>query len=86
MAEIVVVDAGPLVAILRQDDQHHSLCRAAAEVLRPPFITTWPAVTEAAWLLRRVHGGVEKLVELLESGLVRCHELDTAFPAWLKSF
>jgi len=86
MADHVIVDTGPLVSILRHDDQHHAACRTTAQNLRPPLITTWLVITEAAWLLRRVPGGVERLVELLESGLVRCHDLDAAFPAWLKGF
>jgi predicted nucleic acid-binding protein len=86
MAEHVVVDAGPLVAMLRQDDHHHLVCRDAARQLRPPFVTTWLAITEAAWLLRNVSGGVESLVGLLESKLVRCHDLDDAFIPWLRAF
>jgi hypothetical protein len=86
MAEIVVVDAGPLVAMLRQDDIHHQRCRDVASQLRSPLITTWPAVTEAAWLLRHVPGGVSQLVGFLESGLVRCHDLEAAFPFWLQQF
>lgn len=86
MAEVVVVDAGPLVALLRHDDQHHVACREAVRALQPPLITTWLAVTEAAWLLRRVNGGVLGLVELLESGLVRCYEPDAAFAPWLREF
>jgi predicted nucleic acid-binding protein len=86
MAEHVVVDAGPLVEMLRQDDHHHLVCRDAAQQLRPPFVTTWLAITEAGWLLRNVSGGVESLVGFLESKLVHCHNLDDAFVPWLKAF
>jgi predicted nucleic acid-binding protein len=86
MADHVVVDAGPLVAILREDDQHHASCRENAQQLRAPFITTWLVVTEAAWLLRRVPNGVDRLVELLDSGLVQCHTIEPGFVPWLRSF
>ncbi len=72
--------------MLRQDDQHHANCCAAADSLVAPFTTTWPAITESAWLLRRVPNGIERLVGLLESGLVECYDLDAGFVPWLKSF
>lgn len=86
MAEHIVVDAGPLVAMLRRDDLHHQACLAAAQGFRPPLITTWLAITEAAWLLRRVPDGVSRLIGLLESALIRCHNLDEAFAPWLQDF
>jgi len=86
MAEKVIVDAGPLVAVLRQDDLHHEACRAASQQVRLPLITTWLAVTEAAWLLRRVPNGVPRLVAMLQSDLVRCHDLDSGFLPWLQNF
>jgi len=58
----VLVDAGPLVAILSERDQHHSICTTAATSLHGPFYTTWPVVTEAAYLLRTESGAVEKLL------------------------
>lgn len=86
MIEPVLVDTGPLVAILKASDQHHGTCVAAAQELPHPFLTTWPVITEAAWLLRRTPDGVANLIGLLEAGLVRCHDLDAGFPGWLKSF
>jgi predicted nucleic acid-binding protein len=61
MSKQVIVDTGPLVAILCRDDQHHRACQVVAKQIAPPLITTWLVVTEAAWLLRRVSGGVERL-------------------------
>jgi predicted nucleic acid-binding protein len=86
MAKRVVVDAGPLVAILRKDDQHHEACRAVSSQIQPPLITTWLVVTEAAWLLRKVPGGVDRLLNLLESGLVNCPPIDETFVPWVREF
>src|SRR5262245_9764960 len=47
----VLVDAGPLVAILDQGDPRHADCVAALKTLGDPLVTVWPAFTEAMYLL-----------------------------------
>ncbi len=48
----VLVDAGPLVALLSAADQHHQRCVEQAKELVHSAYTCWPVVTEAAYLLR----------------------------------
>ena len=48
---MTLTDAGPLVALLDADEADHERCRAALEVLRLPLRTTWPAFTEAMYLI-----------------------------------
>jgi predicted nucleic acid-binding protein len=48
---MILVDAGPLIAVLDRDDPDYALCTAALHELRGPLLTTWPAFTEAAYLL-----------------------------------
>jgi uncharacterized protein len=73
----VLVDAGPLVAILAQDDEYHERCTAALASLPGPLFSCWPVITEAAWLLRRHGNAVERLLGTLASGLVELLPLES---------
>ncbi len=48
---MILVDAGPLVALIDADDRHHRACRETMKKLRPRLLTVWPAVVEAMYLL-----------------------------------
>ena len=64
----MLVDAGPLVALLSGHDTHHRRCRAVFRKLRDPMLTVWPVLTEAMRLLRESWGNQDKLFGLLEVG------------------
>jgi hypothetical protein len=49
-------DAGPLVAIINPADPSHGVCDALLSALAVPLVTTWPAFTEAIYLLYRIGG------------------------------
>lgn len=48
---MILTDAGPLVALIDAKDPDHAACRAALAEMRAPLLTTWPAFTEAMYLL-----------------------------------
>jgi predicted nucleic acid-binding protein len=48
---VILTDAGPLVAIVDRGQQDHNRCVAALAELDRPMLTTWPAFTEAMYLL-----------------------------------
>lgn len=48
---MMLTDAGPLIAIADAGDADHDLCVAALADVRLPLMTTWPAFTEAMYLL-----------------------------------
>ena len=66
---MILIDAGPLVALVNSDDRHHDRCRAAARVIQDPLGTVWPVVTEAMYLLGSWRAQ-DALWELMESANV----------------
>jgi len=48
---MTLIDAGPLVALVDAGDDFHDRCVAALKKIREPLVTTWPAFTEAMYLL-----------------------------------
>ena len=73
---MILVDAGPLVALLDADDQYHKKCVAALKVLQEPLVTVWPPVTEAMYLLGDLPKAQEALWEMLARGVLQLLPLD----------
>lgn len=71
MTQRVLVDAGPLIAIINRDDQDHDRCLATLRGLRSPLLTTWMPVTEAMHLLGFSQEGQEALLEMIERGALQ---------------
>jgi uncharacterized protein len=74
----VLVDTGPLVAILSKRDQYHRECISAARIVHGPFFTSWPVVAEAAYLLRSRAEKIDKLLTRIRAGKLRLWQLDVA--------
>ena len=53
---MTLTDAGPLIAIIDADEADHASCVDALDRLTIPLVTTWPAFTEAMYLLARAGG------------------------------
>lgn len=66
----VLVDTGPLVAILSKADQYHQTCVDVLRMLPAPLVSCWPVITEAAWLLRSHPSAVQRLLTGLEDGFL----------------
>lgn len=67
---MILTDAGPLVALLDRGEPDHLKCEAASVRLHGPLLTTWPAFTEAIYLLGQARGWIaqEPLWRLLRRG------------------
>jgi uncharacterized protein len=53
---VTLTDAGPLIAIIDADEPDHVACLEALDRMVLPLVTTWPAFTEAMYLLGRAGG------------------------------
>jgi uncharacterized protein len=76
VAERVLIDTGPIVAIFSEGDVNHQRCGDALAALSPPLFTCWPVVTEAAWLLRKRPDALNKLFESFHGGFLTLLALD----------
>lgn len=68
---MILVDAGPLVALVDADDQFHKKCVAALKVLREPLVTVWPPLTEAMYLLSDLRKAQDAVWEMIARGLLQ---------------
>jgi uncharacterized protein len=64
----VLVDAGPLIALLEPTDRNHPRCVTALKAIADPLLTVWPAFTEAMYLLRGSARSQATLWSLVEAG------------------
>jgi hypothetical protein len=67
---MVLVDAGPLIALIHADDRHHDRCVGTFRGLAEPLGTVWPVLTEAMYLLSFSWKAQEALWEMLERGVI----------------
>lgn len=74
----VLVDAGPLVALLDRSDSRHAVCVQTVQRIHDPLVTVWPALTEAMYLLRLFWDAQAALCEMVETEAVRLLPLDRA--------
>jgi len=53
---MILVDTGPLVALIDRGEAEHEQCVTALSSLMAPMVTTWPVFTEAIYLLGSAGG------------------------------
>lgn len=67
----VIVDTGPIVALLDADERHHEWARTQFEALNAPLLTCESVLSEACFLLRRVGADATMPVSLVRRGALK---------------
>ncbi len=73
---MILVDAGPLVALIHADDNHHQRCIEVLRSIEEPMASIWPAVTEAMYLLGFSADAQQALWEFIERSALYILPLD----------
>ena len=68
---MILVDAGPLIALIHEDDNEHRRSREAFIAMDEPLGTVWPAIAEAMHLLSFSWRAQDALWEMIQSGAVQ---------------
>ena len=61
----VLVDTGPLVALLDRSDPYHVACQETLSSLDDLLVTVWPVVTETMYMLRSYWQAQDALWEMI---------------------
>jgi uncharacterized protein len=64
----VLLDTGPIVAILDRSERQHGQCADLIARLDAPLVTCEAVIAEACYLLRTVAGAAEAILENVERG------------------
>ena len=68
--KVTIVDTGPIVAFLSRRDRYHDWAVGALASVSPPLLTCEAVLSEAVFLLGGAIGGGERVLELVERGVV----------------
>lgn len=82
----VLLDAGPLVAVVSRDDANHERCVKELAVLPTPLLTCWPVVAEALWLVRRHPAAVAGVFRGFADNLWALAPIGAESLPWLEAF
>jgi len=65
----VLLDTGVIVALLDRSEKHHPTCVETIRQIRAPLVTCEAAIAESCYLLRRVPGASESILENVAAGI-----------------
>jgi uncharacterized protein len=67
----LIIDTGPLVALLNRADGAHQWVLTQMQDMQPPFLTCEAVLAEASYLTREVSGARAALLEMVGEGFLR---------------
>jgi predicted nucleic acid-binding protein len=82
----VLVDTGPLVAMICENDTHHEACNKRLQEIQAPLLTCWPVITEAAWFLRDDPSAIQELLLSFNTGFLEFLPMDESALSWIAGF
>ena len=74
---MILVDTGPLVALIHEDDNEHRICKDTFLTFSDPLGTVWPVLTEAMYLLSFSWDAQNALWEMIQAGAIEILPLGT---------
>jgi predicted nucleic acid-binding protein len=70
MKSRIVLDTGPLVALLNKRDNHHTWARTCFAEVEPPLLTCEAVISEACFLVRALSKGPQAVIDHLQHGVI----------------
>lgn len=67
---MILIDTGPLVAMLNRQERHHHWVCEQLSVLKPPFYTCESVISETCFILQRGRLNAQPVFDMLKRGLV----------------
>ena len=67
----IIVDTGPLVALLNARDTHHAWARDTFDDVEPPLWTCEAVISEACFLVRQLKDGADAVLALVARGVIQ---------------
>ncbi|WP_375498143.1 type II toxin-antitoxin system VapC family toxin [uncultured Nostoc sp.] len=71
MKQNIIIDTGPLVALINNREQYHSWATKEVANLAYPFLTCEAVIREACFILRDFYNGEDTVMSLLDTGLIQ---------------
>ena len=65
----VLLDTGVVVALLDRSERHHAQCAAVVTKLERPLVTCEAVIAESCYLLRRLSGAAEVVLDNVARGV-----------------
>lgn len=70
MSGKIILDTGPLVALLNSRDRYHKWAKERFATIEPPLLSCEAVISEACFLLRASSGGSRAVLDLFNRGVI----------------
>ncbi|MBH8563472.1 PIN domain-containing protein [Nostoc sp. CENA67] len=71
MKQAVLIDTGPIVALINRREQFHQWVTNQFRQIEPPLLTCEAVITEACFLLQNVYGGEAAVISFVQKGIIQ---------------